>query len=159
MPPALMATVTWPGPGASVAPDVRGIAVGARVAVNPSRPCRACRYCLDGLPNHCEGPVQHHRERLAQREFLVGDVARHRRALHRVADQLTGSGPIGALAVAVCRHFGAREVTVTDVVPEPLAVARAGAPGPVQHHRERLAQREFLVGDVARHRRALHPAR
>ena len=32
---------------------VTGLAVGDRVAVNPSRPCRACRYCLEGLPNQC----------------------------------------------------------------------------------------------------------
>ena len=38
----------------AVADDVRGLRVGDRVAVNPSRPCRACRYCLEGLPNHCE---------------------------------------------------------------------------------------------------------
>ena len=36
-----------------VAPDVAGLRVGDRVAVNPSRPCRACRFCLDGLPNQC----------------------------------------------------------------------------------------------------------
>ena len=41
------------GTVAETAPDVHGIKVGDRVAVNPSRPCRACRYCLDGLPNHC----------------------------------------------------------------------------------------------------------
>lgn len=41
------------GTVAEVAPDVRAVKVGDRVAVNPSRPCRACRYCLDGLPNHC----------------------------------------------------------------------------------------------------------
>ena len=37
----------------AVAPDVSSVAVGDRVAVNPSRPCRACRYCLEGLPNQC----------------------------------------------------------------------------------------------------------
>jgi L-idonate 5-dehydrogenase len=26
---------------------------GDKVAVNPSRPCNACRYCLQGLPRHC----------------------------------------------------------------------------------------------------------
>lgn len=26
---------------------------GDRVAVNPSRPCGRCRYCLEGLPNQC----------------------------------------------------------------------------------------------------------
>lgn len=38
---------------AEVAPDVTTVAVGDRVAVNPSRPCKNCRFCLAGLPNHC----------------------------------------------------------------------------------------------------------
>ncbi|WP_298952774.1 L-idonate 5-dehydrogenase [uncultured Methylobacterium sp.] len=163
----------------AVAPDVRGIAVGARVAVNPSRPCRACRYCLDGLPNHCEAmrfygsamPFPHvqgaFREELVcdavQCAPVAGDVAYEELALceplavvlhgaRRAGPLLgqrvlvTGSGPIGALAVAVCRHFGAREVTVTDVVPEPLAVARRlGADRAV----DVAAQPEVLTGWAA----------
>jgi L-idonate 5-dehydrogenase len=141
----------------AVAPGVEGIAVGDRVAVNPSRPCRACSYCLDGLPNHCESmrfygsamPFPHvqgaFREELVcdavQCAKVAGDVSYEELALceplsvvlhgaRRAGPLLgkrvlvTGSGPIGALAVAVSRHFGAREVTVTDVVPEPLAIAR-----------------------------------
>ncbi len=27
--------------------------VGQLVAISPSRPCKACSYCLQGLPNHC----------------------------------------------------------------------------------------------------------
>ena len=34
-------------------PDVTGLAVGDAVAINPSRPCGYCGYCLKGLPNHC----------------------------------------------------------------------------------------------------------
>jgi L-idonate 5-dehydrogenase len=34
-------------------PDVAGLAVGDRVAINPSHPCGACRYCQLGLQNHC----------------------------------------------------------------------------------------------------------
>lgn len=30
-----------------------GFARGQLVAVSPSRPCRACRFCLEGLPNQC----------------------------------------------------------------------------------------------------------
>ena len=30
-----------------------GLVVGARVAVNPSRPCGVCRFCQLGLQNHC----------------------------------------------------------------------------------------------------------
>ncbi len=37
----------------AVAADVAGSRIGDRVAVNPSRPCGACRYCLEGLPNQC----------------------------------------------------------------------------------------------------------
>jgi L-idonate 5-dehydrogenase len=35
------------------AADVEDLKPGDRVAVNPSRPCGACRFCLEGLPNHC----------------------------------------------------------------------------------------------------------
>jgi L-idonate 5-dehydrogenase len=36
-----------------VGPDVAGFAAGDRVAVNPSQPCGACRFCQVGLQNHC----------------------------------------------------------------------------------------------------------
>lgn len=38
---------------AAIGPDVAGLAVGDKVAVNPSRPCGHCEYCLRGLANHC----------------------------------------------------------------------------------------------------------
>ncbi len=41
------------GTVAAVASDVTSFKVGDRVAVNPSRPCGACRFCLEGLPNQC----------------------------------------------------------------------------------------------------------
>ena len=141
----------------AAAPDVTGLAIGDRVAINPSRPCRACRYCLEGLPNHCENmrfygsamPWPHvdgaFRDELVcdagQCEAVTGDTSYEELALceplavvlhgARQAGSLlqkrvlvTGSGPIGALAVAVARHFGAEEITATDVLPEPLLVAR-----------------------------------
>jgi L-idonate 5-dehydrogenase len=37
---------------------------------------------------------------------------------------VTGTGPIGALAILVARHGGAREVVATDLSPAPLALAR-----------------------------------
>lgn len=33
--------------------DVTGFTIGQLVAVSPSRPCGTCRYCTEGLPNHC----------------------------------------------------------------------------------------------------------
>ncbi len=41
------------GTVAAVAPGVTRVQVGDRVAVNPSRPCSRCVYCLEGLPNQC----------------------------------------------------------------------------------------------------------
>ena len=41
------------GTVSAVAPDVTSVRPGQRVAVNPSRACRKCRYCLEGLANHC----------------------------------------------------------------------------------------------------------
>lgn len=37
---------------------------------------------------------------------------------------ITGAGPIGSMAAAVCRHAGARHVVITDVVPERLEIAK-----------------------------------
>ncbi|MFT3717735.1 L-idonate 5-dehydrogenase [Pseudorhodoferax sp.] len=32
---------------------VTGLAAGTRIAINPSQPCGACRFCQMGLQNHC----------------------------------------------------------------------------------------------------------
>jgi L-idonate 5-dehydrogenase len=36
---------------AVIGPEVSAVKPGDKVAVNPARPCRACRYCLMGLPS------------------------------------------------------------------------------------------------------------
>jgi L-idonate 5-dehydrogenase len=36
-----------------IGPGVQGLAPGDRIAVSPSRPCGACRFCQMGLQNHC----------------------------------------------------------------------------------------------------------
>ena len=52
-------------------------------------------------------------------------------AVHQAGDLdaarvlVTGAGPIGILTVAAARRAGAAEVTITDVIDEPLAIARA----------------------------------
>ncbi len=59
---------------------VAGLRPGQLVAVSPSRPCRACAYCLEGLPNHCENmrfygsamPFPHIQG--AFREYLLADA-------------------------------------------------------------------------------------
>ena len=37
----------------AVAPDVTHLALGQRIAVNPSHACGQCRFCQLGLQNHC----------------------------------------------------------------------------------------------------------
>jgi threonine 3-dehydrogenase len=63
---------------------------------------------------------------------------------------ITGAGPIGVMAAAVCRHAGARHVVVTDVLDRRLALAqRMGATRTVNATREQLAdvQRELGMSE------------
>ena len=61
---------------------VEGFELGDLVAVSPSRPCNACKYCLEGLPNHCENmrfygsamPFPHSQG--AFREELIANASR-----------------------------------------------------------------------------------
>lgn len=60
---------------------------------------------------------------------------------------ITGAGPIGAMAAAVCRHAGARHVVVTDVIDARLARAEAlGATRTVNVSRERVADVQQSLG-------------
>jgi L-idonate 5-dehydrogenase len=146
------------GTVAAVGEGVTRVRPGDRVAVNPSRPCGACRYCLEGLPNQCldmrfygsamrmphvQGAFRDHLLcEATQCELVAPGVSMQLAALaepfsvglHAVSRAgsllgkrvlISGCGPIGALALAAARVHGAAEVVVTDVVDEPLAVARA----------------------------------
>ncbi len=146
------------GTVAAVAPDVTSLAVGDRVAVNPSRPCGACRYCLEGLPNQClemrfyGSAMRTPHVEGAFRNVLLCDAVQCVKVVDGVPLRLaalaepfsvglhgvsragpllgkrvlvSGCGPIGVLAVAAARVHGAAEIVATDVVDEPLAIARA----------------------------------
>ena len=141
----------------SVGAGVTRLRPGDRVAVNPSRPCGHCRFCLDGRPNHCldmrfyGSAMRMPHVQGAFREVLVchedqavplpPGVSLETAAfaeplsvcLHAVRQAgsvlgkrvlVTGSGPIGALAMLVARHAGARTVVATDIMESPLALAR-----------------------------------
>jgi threonine 3-dehydrogenase len=63
---------------------------------------------------------------------------------------ITGAGPIGAMAAAVCRHAGARHVVITDVNPSRLELAQTlGATRTVDVTREKLedVQRELGMNE------------
>lgn len=60
---------------------------------------------------------------------------------------ITGAGPIGAMAAAVCKHAGARHVVVTDVNPQRLALAKTvGASCVVDVRSESLADVQRQLG-------------
>ena len=142
----------------AVGSDAGRFKVGQRIAVSPSRPCGACRYCHQGLPNHCldmrfygsamrtphvQGAFRNMLLCEATQCVKVADHVPLRLAalaepfsvgLHGVSRAgpllgkrvlVSGCGPIGVLAIAAARAHGAAEITATDVVDEPLAIARA----------------------------------
>lgn len=60
---------------------------------------------------------------------------------------ITGAGPIGAMAAAVCKHAGARHVVITDVIDSRLALAaQLGATRTVNVTREKIADVKQELG-------------
>jgi threonine 3-dehydrogenase len=60
---------------------------------------------------------------------------------------ITGAGPIGIMAAAVCRHAGARHIVITDINPKRLALAKTlGATCTVDVNRESLADVQKKLG-------------
>ena len=60
---------------------------------------------------------------------------------------ITGAGPIGCMAAAICRHAGARSVVVTDVNPYRLELARRmGATVALDVSKDSLLETEKFLG-------------
>lgn len=129
----------------AVGADVDPSRIGDRVAVEPQKVCRRCRYCLQGEYHLCRSvafygawPVD---GSFAEYEVIDDDFA------HRIPDEMsfeqaamaepvsvavhavrkagvtvgsrvliTGAGPIGVLNAQVARSFGAAEVVISDPV-------------------------------------------
>ncbi|RZL95802.1 MAG: L-idonate 5-dehydrogenase [Variovorax sp.] len=124
----------------AVGPDAGGFAVGERVAISPSRPCGLCRYCQQGLQNHCldmryYGSAM--RTPHVQGAFRQEIVVEHWQA-HRLADTLSdGEGSMAeplSVALHAVRRAGSllgKSVLVTGCGPigalAIIAARRAGA--------------------------------
>ncbi|RLB70656.1 MAG: L-threonine 3-dehydrogenase, partial [Deltaproteobacteria bacterium] len=60
---------------------------------------------------------------------------------------ITGAGPIGAMAAAVCRHAGARHIVITDINRQRLELAKTlGATYTVDVNRESIAEVQKKLG-------------
>ncbi len=137
-----------------VGSEVTDVQVGDRVAVEPGTPCRNCRECFAGRYHLCPDLVflatppydgalvekmaidarNLHRlpdamtyEQGALAEPLSVGIWGCKRAGLEAGDDVlvTGAGPVGLLAAAAARAFGALSVTVTDVSPFRLDLAQA----------------------------------
>ena len=123
----------------ALAPGVTGLNVGDLVAVSPSRPCNACRFCLAGEPNHCLNmrfygsamPFPHIQG--AFREVLVAAAGQCVTAEGLTAGEAAMAEPL-AVALHAVRQAGpvlGKRVLVTGCGPIGclciLAARRAGA--------------------------------
>ena len=123
----------------AIGPGVSGFTKGQLVAVSPSRPCNACRYCLEGLPNQClqmrfygsAMPFPHIQG--AFREYLVADASQCADATGLTAGEAAMGEPLAVTLHATTRAGGmlGKRVLVTGCGPigtlSILAARRAGA--------------------------------
>ena len=146
--------------------EVRGFSVGDRVSGEGHITCGHCRNCRAGRRHLCRNTLGVGVNRPGSfAEYLVlpafnafripggvsddvaaifdpfGNAVHTALSFDLVAEDvlITGAGPIGAMACAVARHAGARNVVITDVNDYRLALAlRMGATRAVNVAREDL---------------------
>jgi threonine 3-dehydrogenase len=136
---------------AAVGSHVAGLHVGQRVSGEGHITCGHCRNCRAGKRHLCRNTVGVGVNRPgAFAEYLAmpavnvfplpdavsdevasfldpfGNAAHTALSFDMVGEDvlITGAGPIGILAVAICRHVGARHVVITDVNDYRLDLAR-----------------------------------
>jgi threonine 3-dehydrogenase len=147
--------------------EVRGLRIGQRVSGEGHIVCGHCRNCRAGRRHLCRNTVGVGVNRPgAFAEYLVipavnafpipddipdeiaaildpfGNAAHTALSFDLVGEDvlITGAGPIGIMAAAICRHVGARHVVITDVNDYRLDLAKKmGAHRTVNIQREKLA--------------------
>ena len=111
----------------AVGPGVDGFGIGDLVAVSPSRPCGACGFCAEGLPNHCENmafygsamPFPHIQG--AFREMLTAEAAQCVKATGLTAGEAAAAEPL-----SVCLHAARR---AGDLMGKRVLITGAGPIG------------------------------
>ena len=147
--------------------EVRGLKIGQRVSGEGHIVCGHCRNCRAGRRHLCRNTVGVGVNRPgAFADYLVipavnafpipddipdeiaaildpfGNAAHTALSFDLVGEDvlITGAGPIGIMAAAICRHVGARHVVITDVNDYRLDLAKKmGAHRTVNIAREKLA--------------------
>ena len=124
----------------AVGGQVSTFAVGDRIAVNPSRPCGLCRYCQQGLQNHCVdmryygSAMRTPHVQGAFRQQLVVDTHQAYRLADNITDEVGSMAEPLSVALHSVRRAGpllGKRVLVTGCGPigalVVIAARRAGA--------------------------------
>ena len=124
----------------AVGAQVSTFAVGDRVAVSPSQPCGLCRYCQQGLQNHCVdmryygSAMRTPHVQGAFRQQLVVDTHQTYRLADNVSDEVGSMAEPLSVALHAVRRAGpllGKRVLVTGCGPigalVVIAARRAGA--------------------------------
>lgn len=147
-------------------PEVRHLAVGQRVSGEGHIVCGHCRNCRAGKRHLCPntkgvgvnrpGSFAEFLSLPADNVFPIPDDISDElasifdpfgNAVHTALSfdlvgedvLITGAGPIGCMAVPICKHAGARHVVITDVNPYRLALAeKMGATRAVDVSKQKL---------------------
>lgn len=151
-----------------VGKEVRGYKVGDRVSGEGHITCGYCRNCRAGRTHLCRNTFGVGVNRAgAFAEYLVIPAFNAFKLPDNISDEvasifdplgnavhtalsfdlvgedvlITGAGPIGIMAVAICKHVGARHVVITDINDYRLELARSiGATKAVNVSRENLGE-------------------
>lgn len=142
IPVGLTAGHEYVGEIVEIGENVEGFKIGELVSGEGHIVCGKCRNCLAGLPHlcrHTQGVGVNRNGAFA--EYLVIPATNVWKCSPKVREELyscfdplgnavhtalyfdmigedvliTGAGPIGCMAAAICRHVGARNVVVTDM--------------------------------------------
>ncbi len=136
---------------AGMGSEVRGLKIGQRVSGEGHLVCGHCRNCRAGRRHLCRnttgvgvnrpGAFAEYLVIPAENAFPIPDDipddiaaifdpfgnATHTALSFDVVGEdvlITGAGPIGIMAVAICRHVGARHIVITDVNEYRLELAK-----------------------------------
>jgi len=156
------------GEVAALGPGVLGYTIGERVSGEGHIVCGHCRNCRAGNAQWCKDtqgvgvnrdgafaeylcipacnvvPVSEDLPEEIVSFFDAYGNATHTALMYDVVGEdvlITGAGPIGIMAAAICRQNGARNIIVTDLNDDRLAMARRmGATATVNVQREDLGE-------------------
>ncbi|HBQ15788.1 MAG: L-threonine 3-dehydrogenase [Sandaracinaceae bacterium] len=159
---------------AELGSHVRGFEVGDRVSGEGHITCGHCRNCRAGKRHLCRNTVGVGVNRTgAFAEYLsipatnafklpddvsddiaafldpLGNAVHTALSFDLVGEDvlITGAGPIGCMAVAICKHVGARHVAITDVNPFRLELAKKlGATRTIDVRTENIADVQKELG-------------